>query len=117
MRYQLIGVNHKSAPLDLRERLAIPESRLPDTCRDLAAFPGIEEALVISTCNRVELITHTTNGHADLRGFLHHHFQLTPEELDPTCTSCARKMPSATSSAWLPASIRWSWARRRFSAR
>jgi len=82
MRYQLIGVNHKSAPLDVRERLAIPESRLPDACRDLAAHPGIEEGMILSTCNRVELITHTTNGSADLRGFLHHHFQLTAEELD-----------------------------------
>ncbi|MGA9977817.1 MAG: glutamyl-tRNA reductase [Candidatus Sulfotelmatobacter sp.] len=82
MRYQLIGVNHKSAPLEVRERLAIPESRLPDACRDLTAHPGIEEGMIISTCNRVELITHTTNGSADLRGFLHHHFQLTAEELD-----------------------------------
>src|SRR5579871_7055033 len=72
MRFQLIGLNHKSAPLEVRERLAIPESRLPDTCRDLIAYPGIEEGMVISTCNRVEIITHTTNGHADLRGFLHH---------------------------------------------
>jgi glutamyl-tRNA reductase len=83
MRFQLIGVNHNSAPLDVRERLAIPESRLPDTCRDLTAFPGIEEAMVISTCNRVEIVTHTTNGHADLRGFLHDHFPVKPEELDP----------------------------------
>jgi glutamyl-tRNA reductase len=83
MRFQLIGVNHKSAPLDLRERLAIPESRLRDTCRDLTAFPGIEEGMVISTCNRVELVTHTANGHTDLRGFLHSHFHLRPEELDP----------------------------------
>ncbi len=83
MRFQLIGVNHKSAPLDVRERLAIPESRLPDTCRDLTAHPGIEEGMVISTCNRVELVTHTVNGHADLRGFLHSQFQLKPEELDP----------------------------------
>src|SRR5712675_3012769 len=82
MRIQLIGVNHNSAPLDLRERLAIPESRLPDTCRDLAAYPGIEEAMVISTCNRVEIVAHTTNGHADLRGFLHDHFHLTAKELD-----------------------------------
>src|SRR5580704_3557761 len=67
MRYQLIGVNHKSAPLDVRERLA---------------NPGIEEGMILSTCNRVELITHTTNGSADLRGFLHHHFHLTAEELD-----------------------------------
>ena len=82
MRYQLIGVNHKSAPLEVRERLAIPESRLPDTCRELAAYPGIEEAMVISTCNRVEIVTHTTNGAADLRGFLHDHFHLTADELD-----------------------------------
>jgi glutamyl-tRNA reductase len=82
MRFQLIGVNHKSAPLEVRERLAIPESHLPDTVRDLTAFPGIEEGMVISTCNRVEVVTHTANGHADLRGFLHDHFQLKPEELD-----------------------------------
>ena len=83
MRFQLIGVNHKSAPLEVRERLAIPESRLPDTCRDLIAYPGIEEGMVISTCNRVEIVTHTTNGAADLRGFLHDYFHLEPEELDP----------------------------------
>jgi glutamyl-tRNA reductase len=82
MRYQLIGVNHKSAPLEVRERLAIPESRLPDTCRDLTAYPGIEEGMVISTCNRVEVVTHTMNGHVDLRGFLRDHFHLAPEELD-----------------------------------
>src|ERR1700716_1626739 len=82
MRIQLIGVNHTSAPLELRERLAISESRLPDACRDLTAYPGIEEGMVISTCNRVELVTHTTNGAADLRGFLHEHFQLRAEELD-----------------------------------
>ncbi len=62
MRFQLIGVNHKSAPLEVRERLAIPESRLPDTCRELTAYPGIEEGMVISTCNRVEIVAHTTNG-------------------------------------------------------
>jgi glutamyl-tRNA reductase len=82
MRYQLIGVNHKSAPLEVRERLAIPESRLPETCRELTAYPGIEEGMVISTCNRVEVVAHTTNGSADLRGFLHHHFHITAEELD-----------------------------------
>src|SRR6266568_4357206 len=82
MRFQLIGVNHKSAPLEVRERLAIPESRLPDTCRELTTYPGIEEAMVISTCNRVEIVAHTTNGHADLRGFLHDYFHLTAEELD-----------------------------------
>ena len=83
MRFQLIGVNHKSAPLDVRERLAIPESKLPEACRQLTAHPGIDEGLVVSTCNRVELVTHTANGAADLRPFLRDHFQLTSAELDP----------------------------------
>jgi glutamyl-tRNA reductase len=83
MRYQLIGVNHNSAPVEVRERLAIPESRVPDICRDLAAHPGIEEGMVISTCNRVEIVTHTVNGSADLRGFLHQHFHIAPDELNP----------------------------------
>jgi glutamyl-tRNA reductase len=82
MRYQLIGVNHNSAPLEVRERLAVPESRLPDCCRHLTAHPGVEEGMIISTCNRVEMITQTSNGSADLRGFLHDHFHLTAEELD-----------------------------------
>jgi glutamyl-tRNA reductase len=83
MRYHLIGVNHRSAPLELRERLAIPDSRLADACRDLTSRPGIEEGMIISTCNRVEVVTHTSNGSADLRGFLHEHFHLTAEDLDP----------------------------------
>jgi len=83
MRFQLIGVNHNSAPVEMRERLAIPESRLPDACRDLTAHPGIEEGMVISTCNRVELVTHTTNGAADLRGFLRQHFEVKADELEP----------------------------------
>jgi glutamyl-tRNA reductase len=83
MRFQLIGVNHNSAPVEMRERLAIPESRLPDACRALTAHPGIEEGMVISTCNRVELVTHTTNGAADLRGFLREHFRVKADELDP----------------------------------
>lgn len=55
----LVGVNHMTAPLDVRERLAIPAARLADAMRSLAGQPGIREALILSTCNRVELITVT----------------------------------------------------------
>jgi glutamyl-tRNA reductase len=82
MKFQLIGVNHKSAPVEVRERLAIPESRLPDACRQLADQPGVDEAMILCTCNRVEVLAHTVNGPADLRGFLHNYFQLSPEELE-----------------------------------
>jgi glutamyl-tRNA reductase len=53
----LVGVNHTTAPLEVRERLAISSSRLADATRILAGQPGIREALILSTCNRVELLT------------------------------------------------------------
>jgi len=53
----LLGVNHTTAPVEVRERLAIPAGRLADATRTLAHQPGVREALILSTCNRVELLT------------------------------------------------------------
>ncbi|MEO6911834.1 MAG: glutamyl-tRNA reductase, partial [Edaphobacter sp.] len=53
----LLGINHNTAPIEVRERLAIAPSRLADATRALAHQPGIREALILSTCNRVELLT------------------------------------------------------------
>ena len=53
----LLGVNHTTAPIEVRERLAIPAARLADATRTLAHQPGVREALILSTCNRVELLT------------------------------------------------------------
>ena len=59
MKFQLIGVNHKTAPVEVRERLAIPDSRLPEALKRLAEHPGVHEGLILSTCNRVEVLTQT----------------------------------------------------------
>ncbi len=83
MNFQLIGVNHKSAPVEVRERLAIPESRLPEAMKRLAAYPGVDEGLILSTCNRVELLTQTKNGSVDLRGFVGNYFKVNPADLEP----------------------------------
>ncbi|MBZ5719981.1 MAG: glutamyl-tRNA reductase [Acidobacteriia bacterium] len=83
MNFQLIGVNHNTAPVEVRERLAIPESRLAEALKRLAEHPGVDEALILSTCNRVELLAQTRNGSADLRGFVREYFHLDPTELDP----------------------------------
>ncbi len=53
----LVGVNHTTAPIAVRERLAIPSDRLADATRSLAGEPGVREAMILSTCNRVELLT------------------------------------------------------------
>jgi len=47
MRFQLIGVNHKTAPVEVRERLAIPESRLPEACKKLADHPDVAEGMIV----------------------------------------------------------------------
>src|SRR5215472_8894879 len=70
MNLVLIGVNHRTAPVEVREQFAIPEARLPEAVKELATYPGVEEGLIVSTCNRVELLARTTNGSADLDGFL-----------------------------------------------
>ncbi len=82
MNLQLIGVNHKTAPVEVRERLALPESRLPEACKKLLEHPGIEEGLILSTCNRVELLARTKNGSADLRSFVQNYFQVDPADFD-----------------------------------
>ena len=83
MNFQLIGVNHNTAPVEVRERLAIPESRLAETLKTFCNHPGVDEGLILSTCNRVELLAQTKNGSADLRSFVHEHFHLQPSELAP----------------------------------
>jgi glutamyl-tRNA reductase len=83
MNLQLIGVNHNSAPIEVRERLAIPESHLAEAIRRLANHPGVGEGLILSTCNRVEVLAQTENGGADLRRFLRDYFQLDPAQYEP----------------------------------
>src|ERR1017187_5601108 len=82
MRFQLIGVNHKTAPVEVRERLAIPESRLADACKKLAEHPSVSEGMIVSTCNRVEFIANMKNGTGDLREFMGEYFQVDPGQFE-----------------------------------
>ncbi len=66
MSIQLFGMNHKTAPVEVRERLAIAEEDAADVARELILAQSLDEALVLSTCNRVEFLA---NGERDaLRG-------------------------------------------------
>ncbi len=82
MSLSLLGVNHNSAPIDVRERLAIPQERLAEATRSLVHYPGVREGLILSTCNRVELLTEHESA-SDLRGFLSHYFAVEPATLNP----------------------------------
>jgi len=77
MRVMMLGVNHRTAPLALRERLAIGGERLPAALADFAArFPDAE-CVILSTCNRTELYvarpTHASPSSDELRRFLAEH--------------------------------------------
>jgi glutamyl-tRNA reductase len=96
-RLLLLGVNHTTAPIAVRERLAIPGHRLADATRTLADQPGIREALILSTCNRVEILTvqdGVDQEHAEVRAglqpptlsvikFLHDYLQIRETDLEP----------------------------------
>jgi len=49
-----IGLNHRTAPVHVRERLSIAEARLPELLESVRTLPGIDGAAIVSTCNRVE---------------------------------------------------------------
>jgi glutamyl-tRNA reductase len=83
MNFQLIGVNHKTAPVEVRERLAIPDRKLPEALQLLLRVPGVGEGLILSTCNRVEILARTVNGSTDLRQFLANYFKVEVASYQP----------------------------------
>jgi len=56
-----IGVSHKTAPIALRERLALGDARARELLREAVAIPSVSEAAVVSTCNRTELYAVSPN--------------------------------------------------------
>jgi glutamyl-tRNA reductase len=54
-RLGIIGLSHKTAPIEVREKLAVPEDALTDVLKQVVALPGVGEAMIVSTCNRVEI--------------------------------------------------------------
>ena len=72
MKLLLTGLSHKTAPVHMREKLAIPESELPNALNGLRNL-GASEAVILSTCNRVEIALTTADGQeprAIIEGFL-----------------------------------------------
>lgn len=76
MHIIVVGINHKSASIDLRERLAFKRETLPDSLQKLKQSVGLSEAAILSTCNRIEVYgrSSTLNGIIErLKSFLSEH--------------------------------------------
>lgn len=83
MTLALIGLNHKTATLALREKLAIGRDELMETTQALAAMAGVRECMIVSTCNRVEMLAELENSEVRLTDFVAQHFGIAPEEILP----------------------------------
>lgn len=83
MNFFVLGVNHKTAPVEVRERFAIPEARLPEALAKLTSMDGVEEGMIVSTCNRVEIFARSLNGHCDLQKFVREYFGFSAGEYEP----------------------------------
>jgi glutamyl-tRNA reductase len=74
MPIHVIGISHRTSPVAMRERFAIGDARVPELLAQLRTGGLAEEAVVLSTCNRVEVYTATTADHPStlvrLRRFL-----------------------------------------------
>jgi glutamyl-tRNA reductase len=60
MSLYTLGLNHQTAPLDVREQVAFSPDALGHALRDLLARPKVKEAAILSTCNRTEVYVHGT---------------------------------------------------------
>jgi glutamyl-tRNA reductase len=83
MNLTLLGINHRTAPVEVREKMNIPADQLVEAVADLVHREGIREVMILSTCNRVEVTTSAedeVDAESIIRTFLsdHHHCKLEP---------------------------------------
>lgn len=77
-----IGLNHKSAPIALREQLVFSTEQTPMALRDLVGLDAVNEAVILSTCNRVELYCAGSAEEA-VKAWLADYHRISPEALAP----------------------------------
>jgi glutamyl-tRNA reductase len=80
----VVGLNHRSVPVELLERMTVAEAVLPKVLHDLAAREHLLEVVALSTCNRTEIYARCTHFHAavgDVGAFLAAHSGADPDDL------------------------------------
>jgi glutamyl-tRNA reductase len=80
----VVGLNHRTVPIEVLERVSVPSSRLSKALHDVAAREHLAESVVLSTCNRTEVYARCTRFHpavGDVRDFLAELSGADPDEL------------------------------------
>jgi len=84
MNILCLGVNHESAPVEIRERLAFAQKHLAESLHEIHALETIDEVVVLSTCNRVEIYAVSEkleSGFDRLTEYLSKHFEMQVGEM------------------------------------
>ncbi len=79
----VVGLNHRTAPVELRERVAVPSSRMVKALHDLSSREHLAEVVLLSTCNRTEIYARSTKFHSavsDVLDFLAEQGSAPPED-------------------------------------
>ena len=82
MSFLVIGINHRTAPVEIREKVVFAGDELGAALRELASVPGVREALIVSTCNRTELYCLSETDERALLDWLAHWHDLAAHRLD-----------------------------------
>jgi glutamyl-tRNA reductase len=84
MEILVLGLNHDSAPPHIREKVAFPEEGIGEPLRTVNSLDGVQENMIISTCNRVEIVLAAESKGAVevMKAFLSEHHGVPREELD-----------------------------------
>jgi glutamyl-tRNA reductase len=82
MQIFTFGLNHQTAPLDVRERVVFHTERVVDALRDLVDRRRVKEAAIISTCNRTEVYCNTEEPPSAITWLAHYH-GMRPQQLEP----------------------------------
>lgn len=86
MNIVVVGLSHKTAPVEVREKLSIPTPQMEAAIAHLCSFPHIEEATILSTCNRLEVyvvVRETDQGVREVTQFLSEYGKLPVQQLRP----------------------------------
>ena len=116
-----LGINHNSAAVEVRERVAFAPEQVNEALVDAIDSARLDEVVILSTCNRTEIyaICRDSGALADkaqqVVEWMANYHHLSADELRDAAYHFETRRRCIILFRWPPASIRWCWASRRFS--
>ena len=120
MSVLVVGVNHRTAPLDLLERIALDAQSVAKAVSGLVALDSVREAVILSTCNRTEVYAVAElfhQGFDDIQHFLATTAGVDLETINSHTYAEHDDAADITSFRWLPGSTQWCLAKAKYSVK